>query len=308
MDRLGCNISIIRNFIYVYQSSPQAYYHIINNNHNLSKRVWELHHTGFKSVFLPYSSLTQISHPSRATSIVPLEKKMAFQGWGMSGEMWLWGWICKYVKGGGGMVMQKSGWDLPTSGGHCWVGTPRNRIPKIKKQLYGASTFPQMGELKLFSPPSILTWLLTGQARISQETFLVSCFCTRKGQLFGQLWVSGTFVITVKIFLMYQNWCTKTPLRWRVSGALLSFTVQQSAPFARSLAPKGEVNDRVLSEVPIDYRKNMNDSEQKSTLTSPLLNFIYLLAINWYCLENNMVTTSHVWLLGFKFFFHLNFS
>ena len=61
-----------------------------------------------------------------------------------SGEMWLRGWVYKDVEEGGGMAMQKSGWDLPKSGGHCLLGTHGNMIPTVRKKLHRASTFSQV--------------------------------------------------------------------------------------------------------------------------------------------------------------------
>lgn len=61
------------------------------------------------------------------------------------------------------------------------------------------------------------------------------------------------------------------------------------------------MNDRVLLNAPIVYRKNSNDIGKKSRPMNPVLNFIHLLALNLYCLENDMVATSHMWLLEFKF-------
>lgn len=38
---------------------------------------------------------------------------------------------------------------------------------------------------------------------------------------------------------------------------------QHSAPFASALAPMGEVNGRVLTQVPIDYRKKYEGQQTK---------------------------------------------
>lgn len=129
------------------------------------------------------------------------------------------------------MAVQKLGWELPKSGGHCLLGTRENRIPKIKK-LHGVSTFSQVRELMFSSSPFIFTWLLTVQepfvhipSRPGKGTEAMTwvfpgvlCLCTRKGSCLDNcrslvhLW-----------YLMYQNSTLVVS-----SGALLSIAVQRA--------------------------------------------------------------------------------
>lgn len=80
-----------------------------------------------------------------------------------SGEMWLRRVGIQRCEERGGMAMQKSGWDLPKSGGHCLLGTHGNMIPTIRKKLRRAYTFSQVGKLLFISSPFMFTWLLTMQ-------------------------------------------------------------------------------------------------------------------------------------------------